>query len=73
MSVRDMAAPWLLRLAPLDVPDSGAPSGNLTAQEIKQLTRWAIAYHAEAAYGAEDGKKWAFARYLSVTRRINEG
>ncbi len=56
----------------VEARESTAPSGKLTAQEIKQLTWWAIAYHAEAAYGAEDGKKWAFARYLCMTRRINE-
>jgi hypothetical protein len=67
------AAVWLLRVAPLQVgPDGRAPSGNLTAQEITQLTRWAVAYHAEAAFGAEDGKRWAFARYLCQTGRLSE-
>jgi len=67
-----MPAPWLLPRAPLQVPDGGVPSGILTAQEIRQLTRWAISYHAEAAYGGEDGKKWAFARYLCQTGQISE-
>ena len=47
-------------------------SGTLTAHEVLRLTRWAHAYRAESAFGAVDGKRWAFARYLVETRRLNE-
>jgi hypothetical protein len=45
----------------------------LTRAELIRLARWSEAYRAEAMYGAEDGKKWAFARFLKNTHRINEG
>lgn len=49
-----------------------SPADDLTPHEMMRLARWASAYHAEVAFGAEDGKKWAFARYLSDSGRINE-
>jgi hypothetical protein len=48
------------------------PADHLTAEELKRLARWAQAYRAEAEYGAENGKKWGFARYLVETGRLNE-
>jgi hypothetical protein len=63
---------WLLRRSARQHHNRRNPSENLTPHEMMRLARWASAYHAETAFGAEDGKKWAFARYLSDTRRINE-
>jgi hypothetical protein len=47
-------------------------ASQLTDAELTRLARWANAYRAEAVYGAEDGKRWAFARYLVETGRLNE-
>ena len=44
----------------------------LTPREERRLAWFANAYHAEAAFGADDGKRWAFARYLAETRRLTE-
>jgi len=54
------------------LPDGAGPFANLSVEELIRLARWASAYGAEAVHGAEDGKKWAFARYLLHTRRLNE-
>jgi hypothetical protein len=48
------------------------PSDNLTAEELTRLARWANAYRAEAIYGADNGKRWEFARYLVETGRLSE-
>jgi hypothetical protein len=47
-------------------------NGTLTVVELERLADWAEAYRAEAMYGAQDGKKWAFARYLRKTHRLSE-
>lgn len=54
------------------VHDRAGPFADLSVDELLRLARWASAYHAEAIHGAEDGKRWVFARYLLHTRRLNE-
>ncbi len=54
------------------LPDRRGLTHELTAEELTRLARWANAYRAEASYGADDGKKWEFARYLVETGRLNE-
>ena len=44
----------------------------LTQEELVRLTRWKWAYEAESAFGADDGKRWAFARYLRRSGRLSE-
>jgi len=63
---------WFGRRSGRRVHDRAGPFANLTLEELLRLARWASAYHAEAIHGAEDGKRWVFARYLLHTRRLNE-
>lgn len=53
-------------------PDRRRRPDILTPAERLRLTRWSEAYRAEAVYGAEDGNKWAFARYLRLSGRLSE-
>jgi hypothetical protein len=47
------------------------PKG-LTPLEVSRLARWSNAYRAESVFGAVEGRRWAFAKYLVETRRLNE-